>query len=433
MKTNEKSERGQILILLVIVLVALLGFTALAIDGGMMFSNRRFSQNAADAASMAGGGAAAMKLENYSGGFSCSATAVSQAMSDAETAAIANATVNGYTITSGTGENTVKATCIPAEEAIDVRVTITQDTDSSFAHLFFSGPLRGTVETVTRVEAGVPFANGNAFVSLGQESCSGNKYGMQISGGSTTEVHGGGAHSNSCLDGDGNTTLFIYDAGISLANSAVTGFKSGHILPATQTGNAPILQIPQIDPPPACVGASGGSAIDVKNNDTETINPGNFTSIQVKPGGTLIMNPGVYCITGGSKGGGGGLLLKGDVTGDNVNIYVMEGDVQITAGGVVKLNAPLGPYDYPWQSMVIFMADENTSDIEMEGHGSAEFGGTVFGRNNEIKFTGSSGVGETYSTQIIGRTIRVGGNADLSFTYDENRVYDNPTTIALYQ
>jgi hypothetical protein len=171
----------------------------------------------------------------------------------------------------------------------------------------------------------------------------------------------------------------------------------------------------------------------VKNKDNETINPGNFTSIQVKPGGTLIMNPGVYCITGGSKGGGGGLLLKGDVTGDDVNIYVMEGDVQITAGGVVKLNAPLGPYEYPWQSMVIFMADDNTSDIEMEGHGSAEFGGTVFGRNNKVIFTGSSGVGETYSTQIIGRTISVRGNADLSFTYDENRVYDNPTTIALYK
>ncbi|MEJ2303473.1 MAG: Tad domain-containing protein [Anaerolineales bacterium] len=61
---NSSSERGQALILLVFAAVALLGFTALAIDGGMVYADRRHAQNAADAASLAGGGVAALHMEN---------------------------------------------------------------------------------------------------------------------------------------------------------------------------------------------------------------------------------------------------------------------------------------------------------------------------------------------------------------------------------
>jgi len=50
--TKYSSERGQVLVLLVLALVGLLGFTALAIDGGMVYSDRRTAQNAADASAL---------------------------------------------------------------------------------------------------------------------------------------------------------------------------------------------------------------------------------------------------------------------------------------------------------------------------------------------------------------------------------------------
>jgi len=55
MKTTflKLKERGQIVILLAVVLIILLGFTALAIDGSMIYSDRRYAQNAADAAALA--------------------------------------------------------------------------------------------------------------------------------------------------------------------------------------------------------------------------------------------------------------------------------------------------------------------------------------------------------------------------------------------
>lgn len=48
-----KSQRGQALILIAFGIVALVGFTALAVDGGRVFSDRRNAQNAADTSALA--------------------------------------------------------------------------------------------------------------------------------------------------------------------------------------------------------------------------------------------------------------------------------------------------------------------------------------------------------------------------------------------
>lgn len=51
-KQQPSREKGQSLVLIVLLVVALFGFAALAVDGGMLYSNRRASQNAADAAAL---------------------------------------------------------------------------------------------------------------------------------------------------------------------------------------------------------------------------------------------------------------------------------------------------------------------------------------------------------------------------------------------
>ena len=56
------SERGQAVVLIAFAMAVLLGFTALAIDGGMVYADRRYAQNGADSASLAGAGAGAQAL-----------------------------------------------------------------------------------------------------------------------------------------------------------------------------------------------------------------------------------------------------------------------------------------------------------------------------------------------------------------------------------
>ena len=54
MHFNKKREHGQTLLIFVLALTVLLGFTAMAIDVGLFFQDRRHLQNTADAAALAG-------------------------------------------------------------------------------------------------------------------------------------------------------------------------------------------------------------------------------------------------------------------------------------------------------------------------------------------------------------------------------------------
>ena len=149
MNKNVSSEKGQILALLALVLVGLLGFTALAVDGGMIYADRRYMQSAADAASLAGGGAVASGIQHLnmtSAQFECGPLASS--ITSAYTIAKDKASVNDFTIAKenslGTGEvnNGIKITCNAAGKFVDVYVMLTRDTVTSFVHLFTGGPMR---------------------------------------------------------------------------------------------------------------------------------------------------------------------------------------------------------------------------------------------------------------------------------------------------
>ncbi len=50
---HKKSEKGQALVIIALAAVGLFAFTALAIDGSRVFSDRRHAQNAADTAVLA--------------------------------------------------------------------------------------------------------------------------------------------------------------------------------------------------------------------------------------------------------------------------------------------------------------------------------------------------------------------------------------------
>ncbi len=174
MKTIRSSEGGQILVLLALVLIGLLGFTALAVDGGMIYADQRYSQSSADAASLAGGGAAAVVVETGEitpATWSCGD--LSEGIADAYEQAIAKAALNGYTIAidSALGDaghdNGVKVTCDGTNKFIDVEVMLSRITNTSFVHLFTGKEMRTTVYSKTRVIPQLKAGNGAAIVSLG--------------------------------------------------------------------------------------------------------------------------------------------------------------------------------------------------------------------------------------------------------------------------
>ena len=118
---NQKStstESGQVLVILVLAIVGLLAFAALAIDGGLIYADRRGAQNAADASVLAGGYRVANTLEDYTLQFSIDYSnwncAEVQAVLDiAEPEAVQQALKNNYAIE---GDSSVNMTCHPGED-----------------------------------------------------------------------------------------------------------------------------------------------------------------------------------------------------------------------------------------------------------------------------------------------------------------------------
>ena len=223
MSTQKQSERGQALIFIIVGFVIILGFVGLAIDGGKVYSDRRHAQNSADASTLAGGGAAALSMEDshltYLQ-FSCSSgdSRIAAAIQAAKDAAISRATSNGFTIDTDVADlHGVTATCGSdtsqgyVDKYIDVAVKIKTPTQPTFASFLFGQGLESKVEAVTRVCPRMQLALGHAVVALNPAACQGQQNGAKFHGNATVELWGGGVFSNGCLQANGGPSIVTHN------------------------------------------------------------------------------------------------------------------------------------------------------------------------------------------------------------------------------
>jgi hypothetical protein len=326
---KKRFESGQAIVLLVISLVVLLGFTALALDGGMAYSDRRHAQNAADTAALAGGGAAASIIAEraivWDNWELCSET-----LPSARAAAIVRALTNSYEIHNWDGTegdtNFVKAEC--SANDLKVTVEIQRETQTSFAHLLFSGPLRNTVEAVTQLTPQQPLFAGNSIVALKDTACSSSDgWGIELAGTTDVTLSGGGAYSYSCLYGNGNVDMLVTGGEISYVDSLRTPGGPVFDPEPQQTEPLPVDTIPQ----PNC---SFYSTRQPRPTAT-TIDPGWYESIRYTSATVdLTLNPGLYCIDNDFYFSGR------SITGNGVTIYSENGNFDLTANSIADLSAP---------------------------------------------------------------------------------------------
>ncbi len=153
MNNRRLSEKGQAIVLLMLGIVVLLGFTALAIDGGMVYSQRRQSQNAADAAALAG----ALQMVNLKdAGFTA-----------ADNAIINSTRGNGYQDSQVTQKLVEGPLWDPYGYYYLVHVDLTVNYETSFAKIIWSNGLTNIVRAVARARPSQPTMNGYAIVTVG--------------------------------------------------------------------------------------------------------------------------------------------------------------------------------------------------------------------------------------------------------------------------
>ena len=443
--THHPSEKGQVLVLVVLAVVALLGFTALAVDGSMLYSDRRFAQNGADASSLAGGGKAALILDStmhYNNWNNCTNSSIAPAATAARVAAAVRAGDNGFVLNANDqnlsdlhGVTTQCGTDTSSgwpDNYLDVRVMLTKDTPASFSQLIFNGPLRNTVEAVTRVRPRMDYAYGYAIVALREDCPNSQTGGVHYDGNQTLFVTNGGIFSNACMIKSGGVSVDVNppNEGIDCigASCYVDNGTSGYVNPAPSQGPAVIPRSAWEVPPPDC------SSVPDRGSHTGdgTIQPGRYTQIQVHAAGEhLIMQPGLYCVSGGVTFNGG------EIEGYGVTIYLTGGDFNTAGNITINLTAPdannCGFCPPPIPGVLIYLAEGNTGEVSLLGDSVSDYYGMVYAPNGTIEVGGGSSLLAQIHTQLIGDTVFLHGNTVININFDDGNNAEIPTRLELYR
>jgi hypothetical protein len=438
--TTHKSERGQAIVYLAIGLVVFLGFVALAIDGGMALADRRHEQNAADAASLAGGGKVALDLESaYINRRNWNCGSLGSTMSHGEDFAITRAANNNFTISKDTsgGHNFVDATCNNSSKYIDVTVEISATTPSNFLQLVFPSALHNEVDAVTRVHPRHPISPGNAIIALNGSDCNGNQNGdifyINSKDGTTLKVFNGSIHSNGCLKCNGSPNIIVscdYAAEPSCDPAGLGSFGND---PETCNGTwtpPPESPVEQIDPEdftnfnPDCA------------NTPYVYNSNKFESFFKNK--TFTMDEGLWCINGDVTINKNDVVLGSEVT------LVINGSLNIAGGAEINLNASADTHASPQiPGVVIYVPGPDPFDparcnqspawrtVYIEGTSTSTLVGSIIAPCSNIKLVGTGN--NKVTGQIVGWNVDVGGDANLNLTYNENMSASSPTSMELYK
>jgi len=415
MKNKFKKQKGQALILIALGIIGLVGITALAIDGGNAFSQRRHAQNAADTAALAG---AQELIRSYDGssGHSWDSAAKQIASENGYTnnPPLMTVTVHYPPIAGCNGAIPIlkdNPTDLVENPNYYVQVIINQEVPTYFASVIGISSTHSCVDAIAKAEPLPPGLAGNSIIVMGNcPSLSIDISGAGNSGG-VEAINGGifinaSDDNNGCALNPGNsagaigiratggcatcviTSVGSYNyAGDPLIDPVTTGFNGG-----VQIGD-PLAYIPE----PQCTG--NGSLTGT------TYHPGNFDGSALGGG---LYSPGIYCITGD-------VILSGQqlLYGQGIVLYFINGGLRFTGNSAIQISAPTSDNCFPengdptasctYRGIAIFSARDNTSIIEIRGNGGNAVTGTIYALSGIVQ--GKGGGVDPNDTDVIGQII----------------------------
>lgn len=375
---NKRSEKGQAIVLLVLLITGLVAIAGLAIDGGRLYSARRNAQNAADNAALA----AALAM--------CSS-------GSASTAALASAATNSFNNDGTT--NTVDVNVPPstgpnAGDSDYVEILIDSSEAGTISQLVFQGELAYSARAVGHcIEGNTPPGDGYAMIVLHTEGGSGysnpyDRYTLKSKFGGLLDVNGNTYVDSASPDayayyGSGSSCgTPVRDYGVKASYASVVGgtyihagCSSDYLTATPVTGVDPMgdplaTLVPPSNPTGSCTTYSltSGSA---------NIYPGEYCSITVSNSAQLTLFPGEYYVSGN-------ILVQDSarLTVNNSLIYQSSGRVTFQENAIVTMSAASsGLYD----GMALWMDGHNAGagddDCDLAVYDNAKFtvnGGTLY-------------------------------------------------------
>lgn len=451
---NQKPQKGQALILVALGMIGLIGFTALAVDGGNVFSERRRSQNAADTAALAG---ALEKVDDtlYTGVFVNDGNGNSIYWYEAaENLIIENMqNISGVTYIAEIPTHSISGVEYPYPdvdckgeqgpyyhnpEYVQVKIHITIDT--YFAKVVGINTMQSCVEAIARAKPPYIYAfeMGNSISALSPHDCKS----MFFNGTSDTTLTGGGIFVNSDNSAcDTNGSFFCQSASGSLIAPSLTnvGWNQFNCPLSITTVSQFQSQLTQPYPPAITFpdpeqdcGERGTNNLVVNGN---RIGPpagqeaGNWEGT-FPPNGVTYIEQGLYCIYGDF------ILRKQDsLFGNNITLAIMTGKVDWTGSSptdstpnAVELYSPSPPLIcqtdptqppclYAYNGLLIYLPLSNPNPVTINGNSHWQLAGTILAPASAVTISGTEN-GFSLSTQVIGYTVKLTGTSTINFIYN---------------
>ncbi|MEN8240394.1 MAG: pilus assembly protein TadG-related protein [Chloroflexota bacterium] len=439
---NQK-ESGQVIVLLVVGIISLLGFSALAIDGARLFSEKRNLQGVSDtaaftAATYVGQYEPYQIFTNWYSG--------SRIEPHAEQAALEIIRQNGYTdqiYNPFGGNDRLRITIDPITSGTEftpyiVKVTLISEVDPIFAQLVYHGEILANAYTEAIVWPKMNAAYGRAIFST---ATSGDKR-IEFIGNATLNVTGSGIFANS------NGSSAIYASGsvnvdIQGAVTSAGGIYNNNNIMIAQSfqSNAQTLPLMPVPTPEKCSSmATSVETFDAISGITwHTAGRYTSASTTVISSGHHVFESGWYCFDEQLHISGG--IVESEPEG--VMFYFPDsGNGFSASGGTIDLRAAQnGQADDSagnnWDGMLVYIDPTNVGVFSVQGGTGSHLEGTIYAPGPASNDTdpkcslSGSGTTDAYNVQLVCYSLSISGNAGLNLFYDDTKVYEAPVTINL--
>lgn len=403
MRRSLTGEQGAVVVLVAIVALVLFGFVALALDGGLLFGERRDVQNTADHAALNAAWAA------------CQGT-------DPVAAGLASAARNGFDNDAVTNMVTINDLGGGVYEAV-VRSTF----DAAFSQTIGHEKLRVAARAVAQCEGG---GAGGYAIFAGSTTCQNT---IDWSGSNTQVL--GGVHTNNDLHVGGQSNTIVGSTTYISTVDAPPGKITYHPPPPanpTQLANPPSFpghadsRYP-VDFAVAWYEPTGTRAVpaaaagEYHNAANQKIDMGWLEAHGLWNDVTNTVKPGLYYTEADID------LSASDITGDRVTF--------VSGGGVISLSGSshnLTPWDP--DGLLVFsnrqdspnpnsQANCNVAVVKLAGS-THLWNGIIYAPRGLIEMSGS--VNTTLNGSLTGLTVRLNGSV-LNVAYDQDYGGGQPT------
>jgi Flp pilus assembly protein TadG len=394
-KDKAQRRRGTVTALVAVLMPVMIGVTAVGLDGGLLFLQRRQAQSTADAAALAG----AYALYNGS------------SFSTAQTAAKAVATQAGVTLTTSQ---------ITQPQTGYVSVSVTISSPRFFSALWGAGNMsatatavaRGTATAYSKAAIVVLAPSGTAVTLSGTTSITAANGNVVVDSNSGSSIVSSGSPSitTPVLDLSGNITF----SGTNPDKATVTNYGQ------TSTPD-PLANIPA--PSSSGMTVQSGSTITLSGSSTRTLSPGVYDGgFTLSGSSSITLNPGMYYINGG------GISMSGSsgITGNGVFIYnTGGGSITLSGSGTIALS-PMTSGTY--QGITVFQDRSNSAAATMSGGANIQNTGTFYFPDAKLTLSGSSGAAAV-GAQIIANQLAFSGSASISVNYNSSVASKSSLTL----